>query len=1671
MKINKIKRPKIRIRRPRIRIRWRKRTSRWLIGLVVLFFVSLFALQLVLMNYTKSILQNVLNMQLAEVTGGLYTTSFDNIEISYTKKNLIIHNLHLLPRQEGAQNGLAANGKKVYEIFIPKVNINGINLRKAYLQKFLEINSLELNKAIIKLNFNLDEPESELGEMVKKDLYDLLPASVEELRVGTISLKDARLEISALKNKQPNFIQVASLQLALENFHINAGNARNPDKLFFTDHLFLEADSLNGFLVNETYQLKLESLKISSADSSAFARNISLKPIKEVDEMLLEQDLEKVYEVNFPQLYLYGLSFNELYHHQDLIASEITILNPGLELTNLKPLSPGKKESFRLDDLYPVIDKVLNSIQVKNLYLKNGAIGIRELKQDMQQKLSAGIQSAYIHNFVLDSLSSQREDQLLYSDQIHLQLNEYSLRLSDDLHLLQAEELYFSSDSAEIWAKGFRVAPEIGNSKLAGSSLTYKAGAPLIHLHGVDMLQAYNYNVLMIDSLQLKEPNLHLTGQPNNGAAATDVQDPFKEEDLYALIEDYLYTLSIGKINLQKGSLSIKKKERAAEDAFITNIRRAGLWNFRLDSTSAYQMSKLFYADDFELEIANYEHELPDGLHRITADEIGISTLSERIYISDLRISEEKSLYPYANLRNSTAKTLMNLQIPFMELEGVDILKAYLHKKLEVRQVTIPNPSIQLGTLIGGSKDRSNLIKSSALYDLIQEYLELIQVQHLYLQEGKLDLAFYAEESPLTVSGRQTNIRIDNFRFDSLTSTNPKRLFFADNVEVEVENYESQLPDGIHIIQAGKLKASTEERQITADEVWVRTSQENYTDDELLGTYQQRSYINLHLPKILLTGLDFDQAYYQERLQADTVLAQAPDVIFTYLPKQSVSNKPQNQKLKQTDFYNAIAPYLQQFGIKRLIMEEGRFSAFRQENGQKEENTLLEGISFQMDDFWVDSSAVFDSKRFLYAEDIRLNIRKYKQDLLDNIHTLTAENLRLSTEKQNLRAGNIWLKPKFPDLFSNGESKGENIPKRYLIGLPALQINGISFDEAYKNGELEIKELLLENPDIRIDDYALKPDSRHEKKQWTKYDLHELIKGNLQSLKVQNTRITHGKAVYTQHQQQEDFRLKAANFNAHIKNFKVSEENKGENDPFYAEDIQLSLKEYEIKLPDSLHILRVEELQFSTLEQKLALEGIQLSPRPFPDLKTRLKEIEKDQVFNIRIPRVEIFGIQPEDFTKDSLLFSNILLRNPSVELTRFSDLKKPEKKYADNNWQKQILSSFKLIHSQEINLLDGKLVFTSIDKQDSSSFRLGNISGKAVEFKLDSLTGIQGERIFFSESLQVQAQDYQSTFDDGLYELKIKQVAFDTQKKSITLDSLSAMPLVERDVFARKKGYETDQFTFRNGRLVVQNFDFHSFFSKGHFLADSLLLKDFNLYVYRDKRQPYPENHFPKMPQEILRQLDMPLFIKGFVIQNGYVGYSEQAKEAPSPGFIDLTDVEVISDTISNFPELLAKGLTTNLRLSCYLMGTGHLQAMFDIPIEDSLNSHTVYGTLEGMYLPDFNPILEKTVFIKIRSGYADQIQFFIKANRNKAVGTMEFKYQGLKVALVNKKTGNTGGVFKEIGSLFANTFVVSANNTEKEHKPIRKGEMVYVRDERKSVVNYWVKTLVNGFKSSVGL
>ena len=117
-------------------------------------------------------------------------------------------------------------------------------------------------------------------------------------------------------------------------------------------------------------------------------------------------------------------------------------------------------------------------------------------------------------------------------------------------------------------------------------------------------------------------------------------------------------------------------------------------------------------------------------------------------------------------------------------------------------------------------------------------------------------------------------------------------------------------------------------------------------------------------------------------------------------------------------------------------------------------------------------------------------------------------------------------------------------------------------------------------------------------------------------------------------------------------------------------------------------------------------------------------------------------------------------------------------------------------------------------------------------------------------------------------------------------------------------------------------------------------------------------------------------------------------------------------------------------------------------------------------MNMTIINPMLKHIVFGEIISGQVNEFNFNARVNETASHGTLRFGYDDLKVQINNKDSekGKKGMI-----TFLANTFIVKSANPS--NKKFRESEMYYERDKRKSIINFWWKTLLSGIKETMGV
>ena len=80
-----------------------------------------------------------------------------------------------------------------------------------------------------------------------------------------------------------------------------------------------------------------------------------------------------------------------------------------------------------------------------------------------------------------------------------------------------------------------------------------------------------------------------------------------------------------------------------------------------------------------------------------------------------------------------------------------------------------------------------------------------------------------------------------------------------------------------------------------------------------------------------------------------------------------------------------------------------------------------------------------------------------------------------------------------------------------------------------------------------------------------------------------------------------------------------------------------------------------------------------------------------------------------------------------------------------------------------------------------------------------------------------------------------------------------------------------------------------------------------------------------------------------------------------------------------------------------------------------------------------------------------------------------MEFRYNNLKIDILDRETYQSKGFGNNLKTIFANSFVVSSKNPR--WFKLQEGNIFFERIKSRSIFNFWAKSLLSGAVSSIGI
>ncbi|HVE62036.1 MAG TPA: DUF748 domain-containing protein, partial [Chitinophagaceae bacterium] len=385
----------------------------------------------------------------------------------------------------------------------------------------------------------------------------------------------------------------------------------------------------------------------------------------------------------------------------------------------------------------------------------------------------------------------------------------------------------------------------------------------------------------------------------------------------------------------------------------------------------------------------------------------------------------------------------------------------------------------------------------------------------------------------------------------------------------------------------------------------------------------------------------------------------------------------------------------------------------------------------------------------------------------------------------------------------------------------------------------------------------------------------------------------------------------------------------------------------------------------------------------------------------------------------------------------------------------------------------DGKLswsgLINTLNLKDPNSLTLGKSKNKLLfnnvalgNFNLSSdYIGNFNTLLKYNVSAWLRTTNGQ--YVDSITTLKWYNADYNYSKRTLTLDSFSYRPTQERDIVIAKTPHQTDYITFKTGAVKFIDFNLEKYEKDSALIADTIMLNNPVITVYRDKYPPFLSGRVKQLPVDKIKGIRLPVSIQNVNLVDGSISYTEKNAKTRAEGTILLTHVNGGLSNIKN--RNIAQTDSLQLSLNAYLMDSALIRLRVKESYTDTLSGFLMSLRLQPTSLSFLNPVLAPLSNVIITSGTIDSLNLRAIGREHLALGEMNMYYRNLKVKLVKEGNPEKTTFGSNILSFLANALIIKKNNTG------RTGLVYFERLRDRSFFNYIVKMTFSGMATSVGI
>lgn len=759
----------------------------------------------------------------------------------------------------------------------------------------------------------------------------------------------------------------------------------------------------------------------------------------------------------------------------------------------------------------------------------------------------------------------------------------------------------------------------------------------------------------------------------------------------------------------------------------------------------------IYYSSDFFLRsyVKQKVSESSEEKYEVDFDRFYISLFQRGI------IFEGFSLNPVDEVFSDlTDIPYYKISIPQISITRLNYL--FRKKELQLGMIHLKSPSIEF-RLEDELEEMYQEGETSALKLLEEEIkksfgdigLEEIRIKNLNVDDA--DLLFKNFISQRAIKMDNANIHLKDIQL--LNSRSPETPFNAEGFTLDLENFEILLADSVHTIQAQEVHVSSLDQFIKAKKVDITPDLDRFSTN----------YFQISLEDLKLTDADINKVFYTSEVEVGELKLLKPEFVLYTTVNESKSDKG------IFDLYELVKGILSAISIQNLNIEKGKFTQ-RDVNDRKNHRIKADQINFEMQEVYVGPNEIKKRDQFFYAQEASLELKKVEVALGDKIHLIKSELVTLSSFTDDINIQEAVIAP-IDDLQITNEVT------LFEIKVPELGISKANLRKIYNEGIIDIKDVFLDRPEIVLRDVVGDFDGESKP-----FDLQGLTEDFLKAIYVQRFEVNQGSLVVDNKIRVRQDSMSFGNISFVLEKFALDDfTNKGDRKGFFlAEELQLELTDYALKLADNLHVFKADRLFLDTKTSRVQIDGFSLKPFSPDQIQVSLDRYDKNTILDISVPHFLATGVDiSEAIFNDKLKIDQI--RVPSPKINVYSYRSKDDDEEDEKVEKEEILdllrNYFSEVSVDSLILIKGSLNYENYVRDRMRTFAEDNVSIAIKNFHIHKDTKPEDFRLLYSEEVDLRLNNYVFSIADGKYNIIADRINFNTSREEIVTTNVRLTP------------------------------------------------------------------------------------------------------------------------------------------------------------------------------------------------------------------------------------------------------------------------------------------------------